>query len=330
MGLLRTNILRGPAKIVYDSQTLWSPDDITVTIDEGIQDVTTSMFGKVDGLVVNPKMTVSFTPHSFTPDGTNETAIGAICAVLVPAIFTNGYHGTAYIGAGAEKTLVIWASDGTKLTLNNAVITGPPSITFAADKPIFGSMTVTGICKTTSSDIDLGVANAIYDLQAGQADPGQAFLGVPSYLQRRYKGNLGSQTGFTEIWPEEGWTVSFSPSWRERTVQGLTVDFELTGMEIMAACTPVGPTMVQVADLHGIGGNNGASWGQGVRLSTQQSTHDLDITTAAGTVVFTLNKPVIRNPGFRFGQEVLRTGELGFHAQARFAAGVKAALASWT
>lgn len=329
MGLVRTNILRGPAKIEYEGQTLWSPDDITIQIDDGFTDVSTSMFGRVDGLLVNPKITATFTPHAFTPDGTIETTFAAICAVLIPPIFTNGYHGTAYIGSASEKDLNIWGADGTLLTIQNCVITAPPNLILAADKPMFGSMTITGICKTTSSDIDLGQNDSLYNLVTGQADPGDAFLGVPSYLQRRYKGNLGTQTGFTEIWPEEGWTISFNPSWRERTVQGLTVDYELSGMEIMATCVPVGPTMLQVADLHAVGGNAGSSWAQGARLSGQQTTHDLVLKTGGDTTVFTLGKPVIRSPGFRFGQEVLRVGELGFHSQARFTAGTKAVLAAF-
>jgi hypothetical protein len=329
MGLQRTTILRGPAKIVYDSHTFWTPDDIAVDIDEGASDVTTQMFGKVDALVVNPKVTVTFTPHSFTAAGPAEPAFAAICAVLIPAIFTNGYHGTAYLGAGAEKEMSIWASDGNLLVLKNAVISKPPQLILSADKPLFGSMTVTGICKTTSNDIDLGVLNSLYDLDAAQADPGLAFLGVPTYLQRRYKGNLGTQTGFTEIWPEGGWTIDFNPSWRERTIQGLTVDFELTGMEIVARCVPTGPTLLQVANLHAVGGNGGASWAQGARMSQQQTTHDLVIKTGADATVFTLGKPVLRSPGFRFGQETLRFNEIGFHSQARFTTGTKAVLAAF-
>jgi hypothetical protein len=87
--------------------------------------------------------------------------------------------------------------------------------------------------------------------------------------------------------------------------------------------------LAQLADLHAIGGNGGASWAQGARLSGQQTTHDLVIKTGGGTTVFTLNKPVIRGPGFRFGQETLRFNELGFHSQARFTAGAKAALAAF-
>jgi hypothetical protein len=329
MGLLRTAILRGPAKIVYDGHTFWTPDDISVDVDDGAQDVTTQMFGKVDALVTNPKITVGFTPHCFTAPGPSEPNFADICAKLIPPIFTTGTHGTAYLGSGSELTLSIWASDGNLLVIKNAIITKPPSLILSADKPMFGSMTVTGICKTTSSDIDLGIVNSLYDLDAAQADPGLAFLGVPSYLQRRYKGNLGTQTGFTEIWPEGGWTIDFNPSWRERQIQGLTVDYELQGMEIMAKCVPTGPTLVQVADLHGIGGNGGASWPQGSRMTAQQTTHSLVIATGGATTVFTLNKPILRSPGFRFGQETLRFNELGFHSIARFTAGAKAALAAF-
>jgi hypothetical protein len=331
MGLLRTAIVKGPAKIVYDSVTYFTPDDITLAIDDGFVDVNSSMFGPhVDRLVVNPKVTVSFTPHALVGTGPAEVTRAAAMAALIPAIFTNGFYGTQYIGSGSEKTLQIWGSNGELVTISNAVISAPPALNFSADKPIFGACTITGICKTTSSDIDLGVANSLLDVAAAQADPGLAFLGVPSYLQRRYRGALGSQTGFTEIWPEGGWTVSFNPQWRERQIQGLTVDFELVGMEIIASCVPVGPSMSQLINLLGVGGDNGASWAQGKLQTGQQSTHNLTIVDPSdSSVPVTLNKPVIRSPGFRFGHENLRNNEIQFVSTTRFTAGAAVALAAF-
>lgn len=332
MGLTRSQIIRGPAKIIFGGITYWTPDDITLEIDPGLEDVKSSLFGVLDALVVNPKVTVNFTPHMFTHTGTGAEipGIATVLAALVPAIFTNGYYGTAYIGAGSEAEFVIWAASGEQITISNAVITKPPSITFAADKPLFGSCTVTGICKTTSSDIILGAANSIFNEATGASDPGLAALGVPTYLQRRYKAVLGSQTGFTEMWGENGWTVDFNPSWTERKIQGLTVDFELSGMEIMVKGVPTGPTMDQVIKLVGVGGDNGASWAQGQRLTTQQATHSLTIVEPGGpTTMFTLNKPLIRQAGFRFGYETLRVGELGFHSMTRLSAGAAVALGSF-
>lgn len=331
MGLLRTSLIKGPAKIVYDSITYFTPDDITFTLDDGAQDVNSAIFGPhVDRLIVNPKVTVAFTPHALVGTGPAEVTRAAAMAAIIPAIFTNGFYGTQYIGSGSEKTLTIWSTTGEQIVIQNAVITSPPSLTFTADKPIFGSMTVTGICKTTSSDIDLGQANSLFDTSTGASDPGLAFLGVPSYLQRRYKGNLGSQTGFTEIWPEDGWTVAFSPQWKERMIQGLTVDFELAGMEIIASCVPTGPSMAQILDLIGIGGDNGASWAQGKLQSSQQTTHSLVITDPSdASSPFTLNKPVIRSANFRFGHENLRNGEIQFVSQTRISTGSAVALGAF-
>lgn len=331
MGLTRSLIVKGPAKIVYDSITYFTPDDISLNIDDGFVDVNSSMFGPhADRLVVNPKVTAQFTPHAIVGTGPAEVTRAAAMAALIPAIFTNGFYGTQYIGSGSEKELKIWSTNGELITISNAVITSPPSLMFSADKPIFGSCTITGICKTTSSDINLGAANSLLDVAASQADPGLAFLGVPSYLQRRYKGNLGSQTGFTEIWPEGGWQVQFSPQWRERQIQGLTVDFELVGMEIIVSCVPTGPTMSQLINLLGVGGDNGASWAQGKLQSGQQSTHDLVITDPSdSSSPFTLKKPVIRNPNFRFGHESLRNGEIQFVSTLRLSSGSAVALAAF-
>jgi hypothetical protein len=332
MGLTRSLIVKGPAKLVYNSVTYYTPDDVSVQIDDGAVDINSSMFGpKADRLVVNPKVTVQFTPHALISTG--PAAVSRVNAMtgLIPAIFTNGFYGTQYLGgSGTELALQIWSSNGELVTVNNAIITQPPSLMFSADKPIFGQCTITGICKTTSSDINLGAANSLLDVAASQADPGLAFLGVPNYLQRRYRGALGSQTGFTEIWPEGGWQVQFTPQWRERQIQGLTVDFELVGMEIIASCVPTGPTMSQIINLVGIGGDNGASWAQGALMSGQQSTHNLTIVDPSdSSVPVTLNKPIIRSPGFKFGHESLRNGEIQFVSTLRLSSGSAVALAAF-
>jgi len=332
MGLTRSLIVKGPAKLVYNSITYFTPDDVSVVLDDGAQDVASSFFGPhVDRLVVNPKITVQFTPHALISAGPVEVTRLAALTALIPAIFTNGFYGTQYLGSGgSELTLQIWSSNGELVTVSNAVITSPPSLTFTADKPIFGQCTITGICKTTSTDINLGAVNSLLDVATAQADPGLAFLGVPSYLQRRYKGALGSQTGFTEIWPEDGWKVAFSPSWRERKIQGLTVDYELTGMEIIASCVPTGPSMSNLINLVGIGGDNGASWPQGAHMTAQQTTNSLTIVDPSdSSVPVTLNKPIIRSPGFKFGGETLRNGEIQFVSSVRFSSGAAVALAAF-
>lgn len=330
MGLTRASILRGPAKIVYDSTSFWTPDDIAVDYDPGFVDVKSSMFGpRLDALVVNPKITVTFTPHMFSTTGPATPAQATVSGVLVPSIFLNGYFGTAYIGAGNEKTLTIWASSGEQIVIKNAVITKPPTLTYAADKPIFGPVTVTGICCTTSSDIVLG-ANALFDESTGASDPGLAAVGVPSYLQKRYKCVVGTLTGFTEMFGENGWSVEFNPSWKERMIQGLTVDYELTGMEIIVKGVPTGPTMAQALTLFAIGGDGGATWLQGALMTGQQSTHDITIVDPTGpTTVFSLRKPVIRALGTRFGYETLRLSELSFHATLRLNAGAALPLAAF-
>ena len=331
MGLQRSQIIRGPAKISDGTLTYWTPDDITLELDPGFVDVKSSMFGpRIDALVVNPKVSLTFTPNMFTGAGPAEPTMATVCAALVPAIFTNGYYGTAYIGAGSEVAWTIWGSDGAQVIIKNGVITKPPSITFAADKPLFGAMTLTGICCATASDINLGLANSILNESTGASDPGLAALGVPSYLQRRYKCVLGGQTGFTEMWGENGWTVDFNPSWKERTIQGLTVDYELTGMEVMVKGVPTMPTMDQVLKLVGVGGDNGASWAQGKLMSAQQSSNDITIVEPGGpATVFSLRKPVLRQAGFKFGYETLRVGELGWHATLRLSTGAALPLSAF-
>jgi hypothetical protein len=108
------------------------------------------------------------------------------------------------------------------------------------------------------------------------------------------------------------------------------VDFELAGMDIIAKCVPTGPSMSQILNLVGIGGDNGASWPQGSLMTAQQATHSLTIVDPSdSSTPFTLNKPIIRSPGFKFGHEVLRNGEIAFHSNIRFSTGSAVALAAF-
>ncbi len=332
MGLTRSSIVKGPAIVVCGGYTYWSQDDIALNIDDGIVELSSSVYGpRTDGILVNPKASFTFTPHACVKTGPTAMSRLEATTALVPSIFLTGAFGAQYLGSGgSEATWQIWSvSNGDLWTIYNGIITAPPSITYSADKPIFGQMTVTGITKTNSSDINLGMANSIFRYQASQSNPGLAWQGVASYLQRRYKCKLGSQTGYTEIWPEGGITISFKPSWKERQIQGLTIDFELAGMEIMARLVPTGPTPAQIVNLLGIGSDNGASWAQGALASSQQSTHSFTVQDPSdSSEPFVLNKPIIRKPGFVFSHSALRNGELGFQSIARFTAGAQDALAS--
>ncbi|MDE2099111.1 MAG: hypothetical protein KGL39_17790 [Patescibacteria group bacterium] len=326
MSLTRAKILRGPAKIAFGGLTLWTPDDIVLNINDAAEERRSSMYGPVDRMIINPNVTATFTPQAVAP---NTTTLQELLQAVIPAIFTNGYYGTAYIGGGAEVTCTIWATGGEEVIISNAVITKPPTVSFSAGKPLLGAMTITGIISTVAGGLTLGAANSLYTSSTGVVDPGGQFTGLPTFLQQRYSGKWGLQANFTEIWPEDGWEVDFNPTWNERKVQGLTLDYELTGMEIIAKCVPMGPTMDQILAVHAIGGAAGATWPQGSLMSTQQTANDLTILDPAAATVFSLFKPVIRQPGFRFGYVNLRANELGWHSQIRFTAGVPGALASF-
>lgn len=322
MGLTRAYILKGPAKILYKTITYFTPDDIMLSIDDGGEDISSSMHGPgADRIVVNPKISVTFTPHAALTAASAEVTRVAMIGELIPAIFTNGFAGTPYIGTAADVPCVIWSTNGDKMVIPSAVITSPPTLTFSANKPIFGPVTITGVCAKPASDILLGAANSLYTVTGGEATVGVEWTAASSYLQRRYNGVLTAITGFTEIWPEDGWTVSFNPQWQEFKIQGLTVDYILQGMTVTASCVPVSNTMLELATVFKIGGAPGASWGQGALMSAQNAANLTIVDPSVPTNVMVLYAPSIHSTQFRFGHENLRTGELQFVSKKLFTAG---------
>jgi hypothetical protein len=335
MGLLRTALISGPAKVVFGTTSFWTSDDIQLTISDGFNDIESAMFGVVDKALVNPQITITFTQVAWAKEGTPDEipTMAEVCAVLVPEAYrTWTYAGSHLIGSSSEVSCKIWGGNGDLWEVHNCVVTQPPEITLAADQPMFGPVTLTGLVKETSGDIDVGQIGSLYTYTASAAQPGSEYCGVPTYLQRRYKGAWASKAGHTEVWPQAGFQISFNPTLGEvRTVQGLTLDYSITNMEVMVSCVPIGPTAAQLLTIVGVGGSAGDEYLAGQLISEKQLDTDFVITeTSASTAVFTLNGPVMRGHGFQFGREVLRQGEVAYVSQARFAAGVKANLWTWS
>ena len=129
--MLRSEILRGPAIVQFQSQTFYSQGDIRVDLVNETFPVAVSNFGKVDDRVDKVMHRISF-----TPDGRF-----AALSVLLP-------YATATIGSsvfGTDKPLTIWTVDGKKRVYAAAAVTKMPSLMLASTKTIFGAVEFTEI-----------------------------------------------------------------------------------------------------------------------------------------------------------------------------------------
>jgi hypothetical protein len=141
----RSQVLRGPAIVQYNSQTFYSQADIRVEMVQEMFPIQVSHIGKADERVDKIMHRVRF-----VPDG-RWTAL----STLFP-------YATATIGSsvfGTDKTLTIWTKDGYKRVYKAAAVTKMPNIMMSAVKTLLGEVEFTCIHAEASAWTD---ANSLY------------------------------------------------------------------------------------------------------------------------------------------------------------------------
>src|SRR5882724_8067118 len=101
MSIDRALLAKGPAKIGFKSTTLFSPEDITLSIEPTNNDVETSMHGKVDEATNDIIAKMPFTPFG------NWAAL----AVLFPSIYLNPTIGGRIMGS-SDSPLTLLSNNG--------------------------------------------------------------------------------------------------------------------------------------------------------------------------------------------------------------------------
>lgn len=290
----RSEILRGPCRIDFKGQSLFTTGDVKLDIDTPTQDIETSAQGKVGEIILDRMLKASFEPAGVWD--TAKLAVTHPYFTTLPGreIFTlpNGNAG--------DSPLVIWSTDNKKFTAAAAAVTKMADINFAVDKNLFGSMEITGIgadeAAWSAADSLLKVETAAYVDSA-----------LGSILRQSYLGAFGGSAPWSSFTTKEGFTLSFDlklsplPIDRDGTV-GMSFDT----LSAMVRCIPVGVTEAQVLALGKFQGSGAA---RGVSIATANNF----VVSGTGVTV-TLNKAGIKQAGYQFGRTVLRVGELGFVA----------------
>jgi hypothetical protein len=94
-----------------------------------------------------------------------------------------------------------------------------------------------------------------------------------------------------------------------------TVQAFYVGETVMAKCRALNVLIDDIIAVHGV---QGAGARRGKRIA---SGNNLLLTGAGGSPVITLTSAALREPGYRFGNEEIRIGEIGFEAQRIFTSG---------
>lgn len=313
MPVSRTSLVTGPAKITWNSATLYSKDDFDIVLEKDTIPVMTSAHGKVDERATETKAECSFTPEGRWNDA-------LIAAIFTP--FANMAVGTSII-TGTDRPMVAVSADQTH-TIVAAGITKLPDIILSATKTLLGPITFTGVRKLAG---DWETADSLYTIGSGASIADATFNPLDIKMQP-YLATWGAVSGFEDFETEDGWTISFNLQTEEKkTDSGGILDIRFKSIEIMAKCVPIGPTAAQIlANLRMQGTGNPRGHSLAEVSPGGAASPALTITGDDGTDYCVIANAALKSGGYKFGSTVLRNGEIGFVGARTFSSGAQQAL----
>jgi hypothetical protein len=218
----RTTIIRGPAKITYDSQVFYSKGAVTLTFTNSSFEKTADAYGLVGRGKTDFQAVVEFEP------------VGEIEALTVLFPYASTAMGADIYGS-TDKPLVITAVDST-WTIKNAAVTQMPSIRCTAQNTAFGSVQFTGLLDKTGGDPTLEAS--YFTRGAGAAINGANFN--PAFILAGNYGMVLDSIG-NAFSSEAGFDISFETAFSPKLVDGFgTVGMSLTNVGGSISCIPVG------------------------------------------------------------------------------------------
>lgn len=304
MAINRTNILRGPGTVIYntgnDAQTIFDATGITADVESSSKEIPSSVSGAIDTIKTDQVGTIRLTP------------CGQLSDDLLALLYT---YGTPTIGArvfpDADVPLTVHSVAGTKVTFVNAALTTMPPLTLSPVKTAFGEAVFTALLglgkKPSDANSFFTTASAAY--ASGGPDP-TGIVGV------QYSATFGSLNILDTL---DGWTVTPEIQLEPVTTDLLgTVDYTVSGVTCTATCTPLGLTESQLLGALPIAKDRGSSL---------KGAADLVITGAGGLTVTLKNATMLRGP-LQWGNTTLRAGEVQFTAHRAFTDGAPGAVFS--
>lgn len=304
MAINRTNILRGPGTVIFntgnDAQIIFDATGITADVESSSQEIPSSVSGAIDTIKTDQVGTIRLTPCGQLSDD--------LLALLYP-------YGTPSIGArvfpDADVPLTVHSVAGTKVTFVNAALTTMPPLTLSPVKTAFGEAVFTALLGLGKKPSD---ANSFFTTAtAAYASSGPDPTGIVGV---QYAATFGSLNILDTL---DGWTVTPEIQLEPVTTDLLgTVDYTVSGVTCTATCTPLGLTESQLLGALPIAKDRGSSL---------KGAADLVITGAGGLTVTLKNATMLRGP-LQWGNTTLRAGEVQFTAHRAFTNGAPGAVFS--
>lgn len=295
----RTLIDGEPGVVIYDSATIVFDKGITMKIAETVQATPTDVVENAGDTWDDARVIISG-----QPSGEYEN----LTKLFPYASYRRGQN-----IFGADKPLVIHTTSGKKFTVGTAALTKSPDITLNPDKPVFGGAEWTGIRK---KGVAWATADSLYKYESAAFASWAAFdaAAILKVAAAAAWGALASP--WDDIRTTEGWVINFGLNLKWITDSSVgSCQALFMGETVMAKCAPLydlASAIIAAQLVQGTGARRGKRVASG---------SDLVLTGEGGSPEVTLTSAALRNPGYQFGGEQLRVGELGFEAQRTYSSG---------
>lgn len=312
MSIIRRDVVRGPARIIYRSAVFFSKGDITLDVSKETFVITSSVHGKTDERVESRKLTVSFTPVGEWEALPVLWPYGAFLlgqSVFDPTMYPSTPN------TGNDFTLQIHSTDGRLITVSSAAVTNMSEIDLSPSKTMIGGMTFTGIGRDGSSWED---TNSLYTEGAlAFSNANYTGLSNATIKTHSYSAAWGNRSApWNNIKTADGWRISLDVKLSPLACDddGL-YDMVFEELNVTARCKPLGVSQDAMRDalkMQGSGMVRGSSLAAAVA-------DDLVIRSRIiGGPVITLTRAALKTAPMAFGPATLRNGEVLFVANRNF------------
>jgi hypothetical protein len=312
MSITRANVKSGPAKVTWNSITMFSSGPIIARHQPSWANVETSVHGVVDKVVTDLVITI---PIRLWGAYENVTTLFP-AAVLTPTI------GQRLFGT-TDLPLVIHGINQDRITYPNAQLTKLANLYLGVDNPIFAAdVEFTCLIKNATNPEDAG-AYYVEDT-AAYAD---TTFAKTNFKQQRYAAAWGAKTGFSAFTAEKGWNIEWSLGLAPQYSANVgTYDMVVTDFSGRATCIPIEPTMANISAAAFSHGTGAGSVLGSLLSATGGGAADLVI-TGSGAVITLKNAGLVEH-GYVWDATQLRNGPCTWETTVGFTAGEAAARAS--
>lgn len=293
MPTTRQSIIRGPGTVKFNNIKFFDQSGIGAEVDSVLQDIGSSMSGKLDTIKTDQIGKISLTPVG--------NLSKKLLSVFYPEYFQKPVIGQSIFGS-EDKELVISSKAGTQVKFAAAALTKCPELYLSPVKTAFGSIEFTALLPNGKLPDD--ETAKLYTVAAAQYTDGEAPRDALSGFH--YEAVYGSGENAHKIADTiDGWTVLIEPQLNAVTTdsQG-TIDYTLAGINVSAKCTPIGLSEAEILAMLPVLRGRGRS---------TVENKDLTISSKGGLSIVLKNASLVTGP-LNWGSTALRVGELGFTA----------------